>query len=296
MKKWSLLSITLLIAAGLMFSGCKKDEDDPIVDQGPTISLKTGDGYTFNDFEVEEGTAVKFGVVASKSTTHDNNLTRFNITYGNLTIADSTFNADSFDSDFQIEFFGVGEAKITFIITAEGGMTAEKELNVTVTEPPVVGVEIKKMTDIELGSFNDPIGSFYNTMDEMVYTVAQAKQNQEKVDFVFFRGDTNLNTFAAPDDDAAATIDEFQFAEWTTKNQTRFNLIDKTADDFDAINAEELHLFPEFDNENALTRANQLEVGQVVMFRTVNEKHGYIKVVDIYAKGDKIKIDVIVEN
>jgi hypothetical protein len=30
------------------------------------------------------------------------------------------------------------------------------------------------------------------------------------------------------------------------------------------------------------------------MFRTVAGKHGYIKIVDIY-RGDKIKVDVIVE-
>lgn len=289
MKKWSILSLAMLMVAGLMFSGCSDDDDDT-VDLGPSIILKTGEGYTYEDFVVEEGSSVKFGVIAQKSTTHENNLTKFNISYNELTLVDSTFNSSSFDGDYEIQFVGVGEATLVFKVTAEGGLTAETELNVTVVE---AGVEVQKVTGIELGSFNDVVGSFYNTVDNMVYTIPEAKQNQEKVDFLFFKGVTNINTIAAPDDEDAGSIETFHLDEWTTRNQTRFNLTEMGAEAFDAI--EQTHVFPEFNEEEALTKANELEVGQVVLFRTEAGKHGYFKVVDMYTRGDLITIDVIIE-
>jgi hypothetical protein len=289
MKKLSLLSLAMLLMAGLMFSGCSKDDDDD-PDMGPSIILKTGEGYTFEDFEVEEGSTVKFGVIAQKSTTHDNNLTRFNINYNELTLVDSTFNSSSFNGDYEIQFVGVGDAQLVFTVTAEGGMTAKTELNVTVID---AGVEVRKTTGIELGSFNDALGSFYNTVDDEVYTVSEAFQNQEKVDFLFFKGALNINTIAAPDDEAAATIETFLLDQWTTKNQTRFNHTDMDAEAFDAI--EEDHVFPDFNEDEALTRINELEIDQVVLFRTDAGKHGYFKVVDMYTRGDLITIDVIIE-
>lgn len=289
MKKWSILSLAMLMVAGLMFSGCSDDDDDT-VDLGPSIILKTGEGYTYEDFEVEEGSTMKFGVIAQKSTTHDNNLTRFNINYNDLTLVDSTFNSSAFNGDYEIQFVGVGDAQLVFTVTAEGGLTAETELNVTVVES---GVQVSKVTGIELGSFNDVVGSFYNTVDNEVYAISEAMLNQEKVDFLFFKGVANINTIAAPDDEAAATIETFLLDEWATKNQTRFNTTDMDAEAFDAI--EETHVFPDFNDEEALTRVNELEVGQVVLFRTEAGKLGYFKVVDMYTRGDLITIDVIIE-
>jgi hypothetical protein len=289
MKNWKLLPLAMLLMAGIVFTGCEKEEDD----LGPTISLKTGEGYTYEDFEVAEGETLKFGIEGAKSSNSDNNLTRYNMIYATgsqtLTMVDSVFNAPAFNMDYSIQFIGVGNATLTFRVTSEGGLTAEKILNVTVIE---AGVAIRKVTEIELGSWDDPIGSFYNTVDDVVYTVSTAKQNQDKVDFLFFKGAVNLNTLAAPDDEDANTIATYELSDWTTKNQTRFNLSDMTAQTFDAI--EDLHAFPEFDETNALTKVNNLEIGDVVMFRTEAGKHGYIKIVDIY-RGDKIKIDVIVE-
>lgn len=287
-----LIAIGLLLVTGLMVTSCSKEEDEPI-DQGPSITLKTGPGYTYTDFEVFNDSTKTFGVVANKSTTHDRKLTRFNIYYNQLTLVDSVINTNTFEGDFPIKFVGVGTGVLKFKITAEGGLSKEISLNVTVKEPPFQGVEVKKYTNIELGSFNDPIGSFFNTTDGLVYTVSQAKQNQAKVDFLFFKGVTNQNTIAAPDDPDANTIQTFQLNEWTTKNPTRFYLINMTAAEFDAIG--QLHIFPQFNTQQASSKANMLQVGNVIFFKTAAGKLGYIRVKDIYTKGDKIKLDVIVE-
>jgi len=292
MKRFRFYSLAMLVVAGIILGGCKKDEVEKI-DLGPTLSLKSGEGYTSADFSVEDGTSLKFGVTASKSATHDNFLTRFNILYNSLTLVDTVLNTANFDADFTLKFVGAGTGKIIFKITAQQGLTAEKELNVTITEPVIPGVEVFKRSDIELGSFNDPIGSFFNTTDTTVYTVAQAKENQAKVDFLFFKGVTNQNTIAAPDDADANSITDFQLGDWTTKNPTRFILTNLTPAQFDEIG--DLHEFPEFEAANALSKINQLEANNVLFFKTAAGKLGYIKIADLYFRGDRIKIDVIVE-
>lgn len=233
-----------------------------------------------------------FGIVANKSTTHNNLLSKLNIYYNELTLLDSTLNTANFSGDFEIKFIGIGTGKLRFKITAEGGLTDETSLNVTILESPVVGVEVDKNSGVELGSFNDPVGSFYSTTERKAYKVAEAMLEQGKIDFLFFKGVTNLNTIAAPDDEDAATISDFHLTEWTTKNPTRFYLADITAEDFDAI--EDKCVFPEFDAEKAETKANELKNNDVVFFKTVGDKLGYIKIVDLYHRGDRIKFDVIV--
>ena len=69
-------------------------------------------------------------------------------------------------------------------------------------------------------------------------------------------------------------------------------MADITAEDFDAI--EDKCVFPEFDAEKAETKANELKNNDVIFFKTVGDKLGYIKIVDLYHRGDRIKFDVIV--
>lgn len=131
MKNLGILSLFILLIVGLSFSACKKDDD-----LGPTLSLKTGEGYTYQDFEVAEGTTLKFGVSAEKSTNSDKNLKRFNIYYtsGNqeLTLVDSIFDSTSFNADYNIEFLGSGSASLKFRITAAGDLNDETELNAVI--------------------------------------------------------------------------------------------------------------------------------------------------------------------
>jgi hypothetical protein len=290
LKKLSFLMFTALFSMLIVLNGCKKDEEEKI-DLGPTLTLKTGEGYTSSDFEVIEGDTLKFGVIAAKSATHDNFLTRFNIYFGDLTLVDSVINVADFDADYSFIFNGIGTTKMTFKITAQQGLTAEKELNVVIKEPPVTGVEVMKKSNIEMGSFNDPIGSFFNTADTIVYTLAVAKENQEKVDFLFFKGASNQNAIAAPSDSAANTV--YNLQDWTIKNETQFILTEMTPEEFIAIG--DLHVFPEFDTVNASSNINQLEVGNILIFKTVADKLGYIHISDLYSRGDRMKMDIVVE-
>jgi hypothetical protein len=294
MKKFQLVAVTLLIALAGIVTSCQKDE---ILDPNPTINFKGGTTYTASDVSIKAGESILIGVNAAQNSQTKKKLTKFEIilTANNnpTTLINETLTSNEemvYSKDFNITFPNVGEVKLVARITDADNKQAEVGFTVTITP---AGVAVKKKTNVEFGSFNDPIGSFYSTSTEQIYTISQAASNQALIDIIFFKGVTNGNTIAAPDDAAANTISDFQLNTWTTKNQTRFIKSTMTAAQFDAIGT--THVFPEFVAANGLSNANLLVNGNVIYFRTQAGKRGYAKVVDLYTKGDKAKFDFIIE-
>jgi hypothetical protein len=293
MKKWKFLFAALMMSAAVFVTSCGKDEDE--TDPGPSLTIKGGPEYTSADANLLIGASIKVGVVGGKSSVSGNKLTRFRFIYtaNNVptTLLDTTLNADSFNWETDLEFTGVGSGRLSFELTDKGGMKVEKGFNVVVQGP-----ETKKYSNVELGSWNDAIGSFFATSEGIPYNVTQTSTvpaNQAKIDFLFFKGATNGNTIASPDDIDANTISDLKLNLWTTKLQTRFNTTQITAAEFDAIGTN--YVFPNFNLNNQATKANQLDPGEVVLFKTQSGKIGLIKIVSLYTKGDKMKIDVVME-
>ncbi len=139
-----------------------------------------------------------------------------------------------------------------------------------------------------MGSFNDDFGSFYSTTTNMAYNIADATANQSKIDFLFYKGATNGPTIASPADVQANTV--YDIAGWTTKNGTMFMETTIDAATFDAIGTE--YTFPTF--ENTTTDITNIVSNQVVMFQTVDNKLGLIKINSINSRGDYAIVDVIV--
>jgi hypothetical protein len=293
MKKLSYLFAALLMSVTVFVSSCTDDGTE--TDPGPSLTLKGGAGYTSDDAVILIGSTVKVGVVGGKSSVSGNKLTRFKFifTSNNIptTLLDTTLNTDSFNWETEIEFNSIGTGRLSFELTDKGNMMTEKGFNITVQGP-----ETKKWTNVELGSWNDDIGSFFSSSEGFTYTVTQTfntPANQSKIDFLFFKGVTYQNTIASPDDVDANTINDLKLTSWTNKNQTRFNPSSITAAQFDAIGAN--YQFPAFDLGQVSTKMAQLEPGDVFLFKTATNKVGLVKVISTYTKGDKMKIDVVME-
>lgn len=290
MKKINFLLLLALFSGLITMTSCSKD--DPLVDQNPSINLKGGSTYTSADVTITTEDQIKVGIIANYNASSKEKLTNLKITLTSnntpSTLVDSSFNAVTFDGDYLLSFGTPGTIRFLATVTDADGLKDETGFNITVVQ---AGVSVKKKVDIELGSFNDSFGSFYNTAEELVYSVAQAGQNQAKTDFGFYKGATNVNTIGAPDD--ADLIDVYNTGSWTTKNQTRFIMTTMTVTEFDAIGTE--HVFPEFVDANATSKIDHLVSDKVLYFKTQAGKRGYIKIVDLYSRGDVAKIDVIVE-
>lgn len=270
-------------------------DTEPVIDPGPSLILKGGAGYTSGDVTIQMGETIKVGVIGAKSSVSENKLRNFKCIYtvNNIPtpLFDTIFNADSFNWETELEFNFIGNGILTFELTDQGNMMATEMIHITVN-----GQEIEKYLNVELGSWNDAVGSFFSTSEGMISNITQTyttPANQSKIDFLFLKGVTMQNTIASPDDADANTIAGYKLDLWVNKNQTRFNPSTITVAQFDLIG--DNYEFPVFDPGLQTTKMNYLQVGDIILFKTQSNKLGLIKIVSLYTKGDKMKIDVIVE-
>jgi len=289
--KMNRLFLILTVAIATAFTSCKKDDD--IVNPEPSIDFKGGANYTATDVTINAGEQILVGFNAAYNVETGEELTNFKLvlTANNVsqTLIDSTLNSESFSTDINITFPEAASARLEATVTDKAGRTDAVSFNITVEE---AGVKVVKHSNVQLGSWNDDIGSFYSAKENTIFTVPQAFDNQAKVDLIFYKGVQNANTISAPDDADLATIPSFNIANWTTKNQTRFVLTSMTAAEFDAIG--EYYMFTEFEGNAGASKVINLEDGAVVQFRTQDGSYGLIKVVDFSSRGDLGKLDVII--
>ncbi len=264
----------------------------------PSISLKQGGAYVSTNTEIIVGNTFLVGINGMKNQFSDNNLSRFKFTVVSYLIPtvfiDSVINTPTFSWESELTFTGIGEAELRFELWDEAGNKVLKNLFITVKEEP--GSSVTKFTGIQLGSFNNATGGFFATSTGDVYTPGQlvnSPADQAKIDFLFFKGATNANAIASPDDVSANTILAFQLTAWTERNQTRFNKTNMTVAQFDAIG--DKFEFPQFNSSMQTTLANNLSEGEIILFKTEEGKLGLIKIVDLYSRGDVAVIDVVVE-
>ncbi len=301
MKKFKSAMLLIVMAIAIVSTSCKKDEknDEPPIDPRPAITFKVDAGFTASDGDFTEGDEIKIGVVANQNLITKKKLTNFTLVRtidGTAeTITDETIDIETFNKDYTIELSVPGNYKFTAKITDEDSKSAETSFELTVDEKPDPRVPVKKNSDLELGSTNDTLGSFYSTNYEQVYKIEEAADNQEKVDFIFWKDPrVKANSITSPDNDLIGSVNFLGIHTWTVKNETRFIITEMTAEDFNAI--EDKYLFPEFDPEAAADLASNLQAGDILFFRTQEGKHGYIRIIDLYnTRGDRALIDVIVE-
>ena len=289
--KMNRLFLILTVAIVTAFTSCKKDDD--IVNPEPTIDFKGGANYTSTDVTINTGDEILVGFNAAYNMETGEELTHFKLTLTSNNIPqiimDSTLKNKTFSTDVKITFPDAGTARLEATITDKAGRTDAVSFNISVEQ---AGVKVVKHTNVELGSWNDVIGSFYGAKENLIFTVPQAMENQAKVDFIFYKGVTNMNTIAAPDDASLSTIPSFRMDEWSTKNQTRFVMTSMTAAEFDAIG--KYYTFTEFEGNSGESKVINLEDGAVVQFRTQAGGYGLIKVVNFYSRGDMGVMDVII--
>lgn len=289
MKKIAVL-LMALVSLSILTTSCDKDDDEL---GSPTLNFVGDAGYVDGDATIVEGTTFNVGVSAFSNTESGKKLTTLRITrtMDNITFLDTTYtiNEDSYNAvyTFNAQTQGTGEV-INFVLTDKADQTAQKSITITYEAP---SSSVAKVTGIEMGSHNDSFGSFYSVANNLVYSVTDATANQAAIDFLYYKGATNLASIASPADGDAATVYP-ALDGWTNKNGTLFQTTDITSDDFDAIGS--TYSFGDFTSE--LSAITQLDNNQVIMFKTWDNKLGLIKVVSINSRGDYAILDVIAQN
>lgn len=283
MKKINFLFAMLLVAGVAFLSSCGTETEA----LGPNMDLKGGGDYISSDVTVPAGTDVKIGVTAQQGDAKLVNL-KITATSNNIpvTLLDSTFSSDVFNKDYTITAPAeAGTVRIALVMTDKDGLTDEASFIITTT---AVAGEINTYSGKILGSYdNSAYGSSFASADGTVYTLAEAKANSAKVDWMYYYGVTNKATLAAPAD--ASVTEVFTSATngpatWSTRNSTKFAVVTlPNGVTWDGI-TNDVHIKTLATGLTA-TKANQLAVGQFVAFETVAGKKGLIKIENITVGG-----------
>jgi len=143
-------------------------------------------------------------------------------------------------------------------------------------------------------------GSSCASIDGTVFSISDAKTNAEKIDFIYFNGNSHPKSLAAPNNASVGTLGSTNApSTWATKNATKLGLLSGvTASQFDGCDDDELittHVTTA--SVNADIVLNLIE-NQVVGFITAGGKKGLIKVISIDTSteaNNSIKISIKVQ-
>ncbi len=293
MKKLSFIAIILFVT-GVFFTSCTKDDTkDP-----PTISFLGGNNYVSGDVTLTAGSQFSWGIAAS--TNSGKNLNSFKAVrkFENvitITEVDSSFNAASFQQAY-MSFAqpAAGTEDWTFTVTDKDGLSSTISFTIT-TE--VAGPDITTYTDKILGAQANNSGSSFASVDGTIYSLADAKANADKIDWLYFYGATNHATIAAPNDVSAASV--FNNATnglqtWTVLNNTKFKMTTINSSAFDAINTSAQIAAVVAVPVPGDSKENNLAVGNILGFTTADGKLGLIRV-DAITGTDSGTINITVK-
>ena len=158
-------------------------------------------------------------------------------------------------------------------------------------DPPPPGDAVLLYQNLIMGSFNDAnYGSFLNCHTGAIMNTNDAIQFQDAVDLVFYLGAINGVTLGAPSDTTVQDIFELYPPAWNVFNTTLLMKADITVGEFNAIGSSVT--FPEFTGND--DDINLLNANDIVYFKTMDSKLGYIKINSVNAKGDVMNIDLII--
>ncbi len=288
MKKLSYL-LGLFVVAGLIFSSCAKDDDEEPQDVTPVISFQTGGDYISADVTIVQGDSILVGAICTSNATSGKKLESFKIymIVNNVT-SDPIVQVDNIDesaytASYYITFPDVLDGKLYAEVTDVDGETSNVSFNITVDAS--AGPIFTYTTILMGGQANPNTGSFYCTGEDVVYLLADAVNNQDKIDFVFFYGNTNQYSIGAPNDDQVAIAhDANGINDWTTKNATLFS-----SDAIANLTWEDVvddGLVISNQTDVTVSLANELADGQIYAFETAATstnpaKKGLFKVIAV---------------
>lgn len=304
MKNFKIIAL-IMLAGTMLFSSCAKDEDEIAT---PSIAFSNGntelvfDGTNSVDVTIDvaaEGKVSDFVLVKKikdATGTSENPITtdydfkgetsgsfRFQRTAAEIT-ADITLSTDD-------------PKKVEYIFTLTDKEGSVKTATYTVKMAAAQAGLIDTHTPITMGSWTATEGSYYVSATGMVYKQTEVAGHESEIDFVFYVGNTNGATLAAPSNAEFQTggslATDYVCKDWSTKNATKFGThvaltwTDITDDALIVANTEGL----------TATDAKNLAVGNIIPFVTEAGKKGVIKVnaIDPTVASGTITIEVKVQ-
>ncbi|NTV83017.1 MAG: hypothetical protein HGA23_01800, partial [Bacteroidales bacterium] len=264
-----------------------------------SISFVAGSGYISDDATLLVNTPFVVKILAESNVTSGAKIASLNITriVNNQIVGDTTFTFNDATVTFELTIMSYPTAaveNIEFEAVDKDGQKASISLQITTQ---VLSAPIDSWTERLLGSWNNPTGSSFASINGNVYTLDEAFANQSLIDYMYWWGASTSATIGAPDDANAALVfntGDYKLDNWTTKNATRFKTTTVSSAAFDAMT--DANDIIDIATGADQTRIPDLAADQVIAFVTVTGKHGLLRVKSFTEGSDgTMTIDVKVE-
>ncbi|MCK9220545.1 MAG: hypothetical protein M0P47_10910 [Bacteroidales bacterium] len=271
----------ILFSSILVFTSCSKSDSSDPVDQTPAINFVGGSGYISADATLSVSEIFKVGLTAFPNTNSGAKLTKLTITRvcnNQPLVQDSVFSTPQASLNIIINAVTnnlPGQEKWYFKITDKNGQT--KEISFTITTI-AVSSPINTFSMKILGAQGNTTGSSFASIDGTVYTLANAKTNASKIDWLYFYGETNHASIAAPSDASAAGVfnGDNGLASWAVRNNTLFKKVTEVIN-WESITNDQI-IVAQTTTGVTNTKINELAVNDILAFITAGGKKGLMKV------------------
>jgi hypothetical protein len=283
--------LSFIALSGLLFTSC---EDENAL--GPSLEITSG--------TTVEAAANSTITITWRANAGDANLKSFTIKEGNVPIVDEDFvdwNEYNIPTSDNEAFVGSARVAIgsegtsfTLTVTDNDGLTETE--TVTVTIGGTAG-GINEFTAVLMGAQTSATGSTLDADAGIVYSITggAAASHAAAIDILYYYGNTNAATIAAPNDPTVnGTSGDFTWTQsWTVQNPTKLGISALTLSQFNDITDDSY-----LSTISGLTETKliNLNIGNVIEFITASGKKGALKVTAL-ANGPtgSITIDVKIQ-
>ncbi|MEM6642440.1 MAG: hypothetical protein AAF616_05645 [Bacteroidota bacterium] len=293
MKKFT-QNLLLLTAASLLVFSCGEDEE-PTLPSSPILLVSASAGpdsgstsILLDGGSVPQGDSVFYSLDLNAAGGIDNLRVGTQILSATDLGLQSGETTAEVTSLFQLTASATPGAAVStqFVLVDDSDQRDTVVFEYTIADPR--SPEVQSSTQILIGGFqNATLGSFYNAVEDSVYTSADALMNDEKIDLLFYYSSAANYTIAALDNpEADATIEAQTGGDldnFDPQNPTRFKTF-LTAPDFDGVStlAELESAYAGDADLSTQSRITDLNVGDIfgfILASSRGDKVGLIKVV-----------------
>jgi len=268
----------MILFAGLMFTSCTKDEEEPGL---PTVAFNQNSGYVTGNTTAAYGDTLMFGIILQGNGT--DNIVKFEVMANDSLIVESVINTQRYTMDISFIKGANAEDIVKFTATDIAGNKKEETIIIT----GAFG-QINSYTTILMGAQdNVATESFLSFSDNQAtkYFQANAFNNQDKIDIFCFYENTathqNMMSLGSPGSNITGVFSGASSPDnYTVKNLTRFYKTTLTASQFDAIQNDAV-LLDSYNAAEARKKASVLAAGEVYAINTQAGLTGLIKVIAV---------------
>jgi len=281
MKKLNLFFAMFLMATAGLMTSCT--QDDAVA---PTVSVEVVGTPTYLP-----GETVQYKVILGTS---NKELTTFTVSgAGSIQPASGsqvnyTEPADQWDSATAKFVDDVTSVTVYYDVVIDAGLQSgqEFELNFEVGDDSqnkgsetativVASSGTLKTNNITLGAQSNNVGGAAASFEGSVFTLSQSASNASIIDILYYNGSKGAAIYAPTQSDIQG-ISGWNWSSWSVKNATRFVMA--SSSDFSDATSSSVETLA---SSASLDVAQNLSVGSVVAFTTINNKSGIFKVTSL---------------